>query len=87
MLNRSASRAMLTGILKALPGKLDIKIHSSCILYVLLLRGCLCSVSIPLSGISWSVVCSCDISLSYSFTFCKYNYLFISKYYNKSHDI
>ena len=34
MLNRSASLAMSTSVLKALPGKLDIKRHSSCILYL-----------------------------------------------------
>ena len=39
MLNRSASLAMSTSILKALPGKLDIKRHSPSILYLLLLRG------------------------------------------------
>ena len=33
MLNRSASLAMSTSVLKALPGKLDIKRHSSSILY------------------------------------------------------
>ena len=35
MLNRSASLAMSTSILKALPSKLDIKRHSPCILYLL----------------------------------------------------
>ena len=35
MLNRSASFAMSTCVLKALPGKLDIKRHSSSILYTL----------------------------------------------------
>ena len=34
MLNGSASLAMSTSILKALPGKLDIKRHSPSILYV-----------------------------------------------------
>ena len=34
MLNRSASLAMSTCILKALPGKLDNKRHSSSILYL-----------------------------------------------------
>ena len=34
MLNRSASLAMSTCVLKALPGKLDIKRHSTCILYI-----------------------------------------------------
>ena len=37
MLNRSASLAMSTSVLKALPGKLDIKRHSPCILYFCLL--------------------------------------------------
>ena len=35
MLNRSASFTMSTSILKALPGKLDIKRHSPSILYLL----------------------------------------------------
>ena len=34
MLNRLASLAMSTSVLKALPGKLDIKIHSPSILYL-----------------------------------------------------
>ena len=34
MLNRSASLAMSTSVLKALPGKLDIKGHSPSILYI-----------------------------------------------------
>ena len=34
MLNRSASLAMSTSVLKALPGKLDIKRHSPSILYI-----------------------------------------------------
>ena len=34
MLNRSASLAMSTCVLKALPGKLEIKRHSPSILYV-----------------------------------------------------
>ena len=36
MLNRSASLAMSTCVLKALPGKLDIKRHSPSILYIIL---------------------------------------------------
>ena len=36
MLYRSASLAMSTSVLKALPGKLDIKSHSPSILYLLL---------------------------------------------------
>ena len=35
MLNRSASLAMSTSVLKALPGKLDIKRHSPSVLYLL----------------------------------------------------
>ena len=35
MLNRSASLAMSTSVLKALPVKLDIKRHSPSILYIL----------------------------------------------------
>ena len=34
MLNRSASLAMSASVLKALPGKLDIKTHSPSILYI-----------------------------------------------------
>ena len=34
MLNRSASLAMSTCLLKALPGKLDIKRHSPSVLYI-----------------------------------------------------
>ena len=34
MLNRSASLMMSTSVLKALPGKLDIKKHSPCILFL-----------------------------------------------------
>ena len=34
MLNRSAILAMTTSVLKALPGKLDIKRHSPSILYI-----------------------------------------------------
>ena len=34
MLNRSASLAMSTSVLKALPGKLDIKRHSPSVLYI-----------------------------------------------------
>ena len=34
MLNRSASVAMSTSVLKALPGKFDIKRHSPSILYI-----------------------------------------------------
>ena len=38
MLNRSASLAMSTSVLKALPGKLDIKRHSPSILYLFTIR-------------------------------------------------
>ena len=38
MLNRSASLAMSTSVLKALPGKLDIKRHSPSILYLLIVQ-------------------------------------------------
>ena len=39
MLNRSASLAMSTSVLKALPGKFDIKRHSPSILFVPVLAG------------------------------------------------
>ena len=42
MFNRSASLAMSTGVLKALPGKLDIKRHSPSILYLSVIRLDLC---------------------------------------------
>ena len=38
MLNRSASLAMSTSVLKALPGKLDIRRHSLSILYLYVLQ-------------------------------------------------
>ena len=38
MLNRSASLAMSTSVLKALPGKLDIKRHLPSILYIVSMR-------------------------------------------------
>ena len=38
MLNRSASLAMSTSVLEALPGKVDIKRHSPSILYIYLYR-------------------------------------------------
>ena len=31
---------------------------------------CLCSVSLPCGSMSWSVVCACGSSLSYSLVFC-----------------
>ena len=43
MLNRSASLAMSTSVLKALPGKLDIKRHSPSILYIRPKDSCLTS--------------------------------------------
>ena len=46
MLNRSASLAMLTSVLKALPGKFDIKRHEPIILYIS------CLVAIPDMGLS-----------------------------------
>ena len=53
MLNCSASLAMSTSVLKALPGKLDIKRHSPSILYILLLLHSafmLCVVKMQLKG-------------------------------------
>ena len=49
MLNRSASLAMSTSILEALPGKLDIKRHSPSILYL------------PNGAMGLSAVCYCGI--------------------------
>ena len=72
MLNGSASFAMSTGVLKALPGKLDIKRHSPSIFYfftlmIVFLRsyGCTCSIFLPREALGWSVVCDCGISWSY----------------------
>ena len=45
MLNRSASLAMSTSVLKALPGKLDIKRHSPSILYLPVLCAYICTFS------------------------------------------
>ena len=41
MLNRSANLAMSTSVLKALPGKLDIKRHSPSILYFYIHTSCM----------------------------------------------
>ena len=41
MLNHLASLKMSTSVLKALPGKLDIKRHSPSILYILQERSCI----------------------------------------------
>ena len=53
MLNRSASLAMSTSVLKALPGKLDIKRHSPSILYVsyVFLPACLEGKHVKLTGL------------------------------------
>ena len=50
MLNRSASLAMSTSVLKALSGKLDIKRHSPSILYISASLAMSTSVLIALSG-------------------------------------
>ena len=47
MLNRSASLAMSTCVLKALPGKLDIKRHSPSILYVYMLYTVIAVIHTP----------------------------------------
>ena len=52
MLNRSASVAMSTSVLKALPGKLDIKRHSPSILYIFV-RSILTGTLIVI--VSWGV--------------------------------
>ena len=58
MLNRSASLAMSTSVLKALPGKLDIKRHSPSILYLRpcrLVRFAKVSTFVCVSGlVTWS---------------------------------
>ena len=52
MLNRSASLAMSTSVLKALPGKLYIKRHSPCILYILKTRSNFTAFSMEINGLS-----------------------------------
>ena len=49
MLNRWASHVMSTSILKTLPGKLDIRIHSPSILYIVM--------SCMLKGLIWVQTC------------------------------
>ena len=61
MLNRSASLAMSTCILKTLPGKLDIKRHSPSILY--LLYGYLISCCIYLFPFLNFVLLKLDLSV------------------------
>ena len=82
MLNRSASPAMSTSVLKALPGKLDIKRHSPSIPYLpimfLLSRGCQCSVSLPCGPLDWSVVC--DRGISWSYPSGGYSHFFLDMY-------
>ena len=48
------SLAMSTSVLKALPGKLDIKRHSPSIIYVY----------VPRDAMGWSMDCDCGISWS-----------------------
>ena len=64
MLNRSTSLAMSTSILKALPGKLDIKRHSPSILYFSIT---LFWIKIAVSGLSmsdWQVE-NCNIMITF----------------------
>ena len=57
MLNRSASLAMSTSVLKALPGKLDIKRHSPSILYISSLQAHLSSgAKGPQTGLSLHLI-------------------------------
>ena len=56
MLNRSASLAMSTSVLKALPGKLDIKRHSPSILYILVLDIERCTCYLIMQDAVYSVV-------------------------------
>ena len=67
MLNRSASLAMSTSVLKALPGKLDIKRHSPSILYLLVL-------------ILWcDYVVLCAVGLSVIVTFSAHSHLLLKQ--------
>ena len=65
MLNRSASLAMSTCVLKTLPGKLDIKRHSPSILYLLAKLSTLVNITAVKLSMGTSVSCSA-ISLSVS---------------------
>ena len=56
MLNLSASLAMSTSVLKAFPGKLDIKRHSPSILHLLLLLLLLDSFGFPKGGFLMKVL-------------------------------
>ena len=55
MLNRSASLAMSTSVLKALPGKLDIKRHSPSILYLNVHAGLFRSAGVHIWSGSFSI--------------------------------
>ena len=54
MLNRSASLAMSTSVLKALPGKLDIKRHSPSILYLIQEYHDYCDVLLPIKDTAFT---------------------------------
>ena len=66
ILNRSASLGMSTSVLKALPGKLDIKRHSPSILYILaslamstsLLKALPCKLDIKIHSPRILYICS-----------------------------
>ena len=47
--------------------------------------GCLCSVSFPCGTNGWSVVCDCDISLSYSLVFVCF--IFLRNVYSQGHNL
>ena len=69
MLNRSASLAMSTSVLKALPGKLDIKRHSPSILYLLAKLSTLVNITaVKLRGSFFMFVESGCISTNIEFT-------------------
>ena len=77
MLNRSASLAMLTSVLKALPGKLDIKRYSLSILYVYEL--CHIFISACTDTDVWFWVGNCIYFHSFLFTdyLKKHNLIFV----------
>ena len=74
MSNRSASLVMQTSILKALPGKLDIKRHSPSILYInakrVILYTYAISTTLSCAGIYYSTVQSMQFIFS-----CKFYYV------------
>ena len=70
MLNRSASLAMSTSVLKALPGKLDIKRHSPSILYLyVFLVWVGVALSVNVSGFTLLLSCQPKVTVTPCFVY------------------